>query len=111
MFEVLAKVVTLTQRTDKLEQAVKNQPQELRELTAFAQQLAFELQRLKDEQKHAAERDASERKHTAERAANERKHAAERAANERKLFQLAIENQWLKFARRLPPHSEAEADD
>lgn len=81
LLEALSKIITLAQRTDSLEQKVKNQEQEMKDLTVIVQHLAFEFQRLKDEQRHAAEREAYERK----------------------LFQLQIENQLLKAGRQLPP--------
>ncbi len=81
LWEALSKVIALAQRTDALEKKVKNQEQELKDLSVVVRHLAFEIQRLKDEQKHAAEREASERK----------------------LFQLQIENQLLKAGRQLPP--------
>ena len=100
LLEVFSKVITLAQRTDTLEQKVKNQEQELKELTVLVQWLTFELQRMKDEQRHTAEREASEREH-----------AAQREASERKMFQLQIENQLLKFARQLPPRPDDNDDE
>jgi hypothetical protein len=50
--------------------------------------LAYEVQRLKDEQKYSAEREASEREK----------------------FMLRVENQLLKAGRQLPPASDDDKD-
>ena len=81
LLDLFTKIITLSQRTDKLEQTVKNQQQELKDLTAFVQRMAFELQRTQDDLKRTAEREEYERK----------------------LFQLQVENQLLKAGRQLPP--------
>lgn len=81
LLDLFTKIITLSQRTDKLEQIVKNQQQELKDLTAFVQRMAFELQRTNDEMKRTAEREATERK----------------------LLRLQIENQLLKAGRQLTP--------
>lgn len=89
LLDLFTKIITLSQRTDKLEQTVKNQQQELKDLTAFVQRMAFELQRTNDEMKRTAEREASERK----------------------LLRLQIENQLLKAGRRLPPSSASDDEE
>ncbi len=89
LLELFTKLVTLTERTDKLEQLAKKQQEDLRNLTAFTQQLAFELQRTQDELKQSKEREAYERK----------------------IFQLEVENQLLKSARQLPPRSDDKKDE
>lgn len=88
IYNIFTKVITLASRTDKLEQALKDQQRELHGLTAFVQQLAYEVQRLKDEQKYSAEREASEREK----------------------FMLRVENQLLKAGRQLPPVSDDDKD-
>lgn len=81
IYDLFINFATLAQKVEKQEQKIQAQQREVRELTVFVQRLAFELERLRDEQRHAAEREASERK----------------------LFQLQIENQLLKAGRQLPP--------
>lgn len=100
IYDLVTSFATLAEKVKSQEQAMKDQQREMRELTAFVRQLAFELERLKDEQRHTAEREASEHKH-----------AAEREASERKMFQLQIENQLLKFARQLPPRPDDNDDE
>jgi uncharacterized coiled-coil protein SlyX len=81
VYEAASKVITFAQRLDKIEQTAKEQQRELRELTLVVQRLAFEMQRMKDQQKHTAEREA----------------------NEREKFMLKVENLILKADRQLPP--------
>ena len=81
--ELFTGVFTLTHRLDKLEQAVKEQQREMKELTALVNRLAFELGRTNEAQRHGQEREAGEREK----------------------FMLRIENQLLKAGRQLPPAS------
>ncbi len=80
LYDLIINFATLAKKVERQEQALKDQQQELRELSGFTQRLAFELQRAKDEQQRSAEREAYERK----------------------VFQLEIENQLLKSGRQLP---------
>lgn len=84
--EIFTNVVTYAQRVSKLEQKVKSQEQSLKDLATFSQWLAFELQRVKDEQKHSIEHET----------------------DARKLFELRVENQLLKSGRQLPPANDQE---
>jgi uncharacterized coiled-coil protein SlyX len=52
--ELFTNVFTLTHRLDKLEQAVKEQQKEIKELTALFHRLAFEPGRTNDELRRAA---------------------------------------------------------
>lgn len=88
LFDLFTKLLTLTERTDKLEEIAKNQQKELKDLTAFTQRLAFELQRTQDELRQSKEREAYERR----------------------VFQLEVENQLLK-SRQLPPRSDDKKDE
>ncbi len=81
IYDLFVNFATLAQKMEKQEQAIKDLQRDLRELTAFVQRLASELQRTQDDLKNTAEREAYERK----------------------LFQLQIENQLLKAGRQLPP--------
>jgi septal ring factor EnvC (AmiA/AmiB activator) len=81
--ELFTGVFTLTHRLDKLEQAVKEQQREMKELTALVNRLAFELARTNEAQRHGQEREAGEREK----------------------FMLRVENQLLKAGRQLPPAS------
>lgn len=79
--ELFTNLVTLTQRVERLEKRYDEQQKELRQLGELVNQLVFELQRSREQQQHAAEREASERK----------------------MFMLQVENMILKASRQLPP--------
>ncbi|MEW6128809.1 MAG: hypothetical protein AB1757_17360 [Acidobacteriota bacterium] len=85
LYEVLSRLFALTQKVDKHEKELEAIRQELKTLTVAVQRLAFELQRL-----------------------NERETA------EREKIELRLENQLLKFERRLsstsPPPIDKEMD-
>ncbi|NOT58974.1 MAG: hypothetical protein HOP19_01990 [Acidobacteria bacterium] len=87
--EALLKIITFAQRLDKLEQTAKDQQRELRELSSFVQKLAFEMQRNKDEQQHAAQQEASERR----------------------VFMLQVENMLLRAKLQLPPAASTQSNN
>jgi uncharacterized coiled-coil protein SlyX len=62
MLELFTNLVTLTQRLERLEKNSHEQQKELRELSELVNRLAFELQRSREQQQYAAERETSERK-------------------------------------------------
>lgn len=80
LYEFFTKVVTLAHRTDKLEQVIKDQQQELKELATLAQRLAYELRRTN-----------------------------ERENSEREKLLLKVENMLLKSGRQLPPAPDDDA--
>ena len=86
--ELFTNLVTLTQRVDRLEKRYDEQQKELRQFGELLNQLAFELQRSREQQRHAAEHEASQRQ----------------------LFMLQVENMLLKANRQLPPRSNTEDD-
>jgi hypothetical protein len=88
LYDLVINFATLAKKVEKQEQALKDQQQELRELPEFTQRLAFELQRVKDDQQRSAEREAYERR----------------------VFQLEVENQLLK-SRQLPPRTDDKRDE
>lgn len=79
--DIFVKVITLVQRSDALDKKVNEQEQEIKQLAAIAQRLAFELQRTNDKVENVSVREASERE---------------------KLL-LKVENQLLKAQRQIPP--------
>lgn len=89
IYDLFINFATLAQKMEKQEQAIKDLQLDLRELTAFVQRLAFELQRTQDDLKRTAEREEYERK----------------------LFQLQVENQLLKSGRQLPPISDGDDEE
>jgi regulator of replication initiation timing len=74
LYELLERLVTLSQRVSRQEKQVEELRQEMRELTGMMHRLAIEVNRL-----------------------------ADRQTSEREKMQLWVENQMLKFERRLPP--------
>ncbi len=89
VYELFVTFATLAQKAAKQEQKIQRQQDEIRLLTAYVQQLAHELQRVKDEQRHGAERET----------------------DARKLLELRIENKLLKAGRRLPPSTDDGEDE
>ena len=87
--ELFTNLVTLAQRVERLEKRADEQQKEFRELSELVQQLAFELQRLGEQQQHTAEREASERK----------------------IFMLQVENMILKANRQLSPPANDKNDE
>lgn len=79
--DTFVKIMTFVHRMDALEKKVKDQEQEIRQLTTFAQQVVFELQRTTDKVDDSTQREALERE---------------------KLL-LQVELQLLKANRQLPP--------
>ena len=74
LYELLERIVTLSQRVSRQEKQIEELRQESRELTGMVHRLAMEVNRL-----------------------------ADRQTSEREKTQLWVENQMLKFERRLPP--------
>lgn len=74
LYEALSRLVTLTVRVERHDEDIKELRGEVRELTGLVHRLAMEVSRLADKQ-----------------------------ADERERVQLWLENQLLKFERRLPP--------
>ncbi len=74
LYELLERLVTLAQRVSRHDQQIEELRQEVRELTGMVHRLAMEVGRLSDRQ-----------------------------TSEREKMQLWVENQMLKFERRLPP--------
>ena len=96
-FDMIRQLFTLTETTQRNQAAITALQKDLRELSQREEEghrsceiaierLAFEVQRLRDEFRHAAQHEA----------------------DEREKFQLKIENQLLKSSRSLPPASNRE---
>jgi hypothetical protein len=81
LYEVVKRLFLLTQAVEKQSKEIAELRQELRDLSAIVQRLEFESKRVSDREGH-----------------------------EREKLELRLENQLLKFQRRLPPAREAEHD-
>ncbi len=81
-FEALSNVFTLMQRVERQEKEIRELRQELKEVLAVMQRLAYEQRR-----------------------------ASEREADTRRLLLLEVENQILKAKLQLPPASEEKGDE
>ena len=81
LYELLERLVTLSQRVSRQEKQIEELRQEVRELTGMVHRLAMEVNRLTDRQ-----------------------------TSEREKMQLWVENQMLRFERRLPPARSSEDD-
>ncbi|MBA2339705.1 MAG: hypothetical protein H0V88_04875 [Pyrinomonadaceae bacterium] len=79
LYELLERLVTLSQRVSRQEKQIEELRQEARELTGMVHRLAMEVNRL-----------------------------ADRQTSEREKMQLWVENQMLRFERRLPPARSSE---
>ena len=74
LYEVLTRLFALTQKVERHDKELVELRQEIKELTSIIQRLVYELQRI-----------------------------SEREVHEREKMQLRLENQLLRFQRRLPP--------
>ncbi|MGA9997023.1 MAG: hypothetical protein WBP93_16520 [Pyrinomonadaceae bacterium] len=74
LYELLEQLVTLAQRVSRHDKQVEELRQEVRELTGMLHRLAIEVNRL-----------------------------ADRQTSDREKMELWVENQMLRFERRLPP--------
>lgn len=82
LYEVLARLFTLTQKVERHDKEIAEMRRELRDLTAAVQRLAYEVQRV-----------------------------SERETHEREKLELRLENHLLRFERRLPPAKQSAADE
>jgi hypothetical protein len=74
LYEVLTRLFALTQKVERHDKEIVELRQEIKELTSVMQRLVYEIQRI-----------------------------SERELHEREKMQLRLENQLLRFQRRLPP--------
>jgi chromosome segregation ATPase len=81
LYEVLSRLFALTQKVERHDKEIIELRQELRDMTALLQRLAYQIQRIND-----------------------------RETNEREKMQLKLENQLLRFERRLPPPRSGDDD-
>ncbi len=81
IYELLEQLVTLAQRVSRQDKQIEELRQEVRELTGMLHRLAVEVNRL-----------------------------ADRQASDREKVELWVENQMLKFERRLPPTRSGEGE-
>jgi Skp family chaperone for outer membrane proteins len=81
VYEVLSRLFALTQKVEKHDKEIADLREEMRNLTAIAQKIAFELQRLNEREMH-----------------------------EREKLELRLENQLLRFERRLPSGKKESSD-
>jgi len=72
LYEVLSRLLTLTQKVERHDKEILGLQQEVQNLTAVVQRLVYEIQRISDRETH-----------------------------ERDKMQLRLENQLLRFERRL----------
>ena len=86
IFELFTKVLTLTDRLDRIEKRMAEQQSEIKNLTELVNRVVFELARTNENVRHGQEREAAAREN----------------------FRLQIENQLLKTNRQLPPSSNDE---
>ena len=82
IYELLEQLVTLAQRVSRHDKQIEELRQEVRELTGMVHRLAIEVNRL-----------------------------AERQISDREKMELWVENQMLKFERRLPAHSSEDVSE
>ncbi len=80
LYEVLSRLLALTQKVERHDKEILGLQQEVKNLTVVVQRLVYEIQRISDRETH-----------------------------ERDKMQLRLENQLLRFERRLP--SAAKDDD
>jgi peptidoglycan hydrolase CwlO-like protein len=73
LYEVLSRLLALTQKVERHDKEILGLQQEVKNLTAVVQRLVYEIQRISDRETH-----------------------------ERDKIQLRLENQLLRFERRLP---------
>ena len=73
IWDLLTKIVTLTKQTDKNTEDIKELQREVREIHSWLERLAYEIHKTRDEDRH-----------------------------EREKLALRLENELLKFERRLP---------
>lgn len=81
IYEALSRLFALTQKVEKHDKEIAELREELRNLTAITQRLAFELHRINEREMH-----------------------------EREKMNLRLENQLLRFERRLPPAKREDSD-
>lgn len=81
LYEVLSRLLALTKKVEAHDKEIAEIRQEIRDLTAIVHRLAFEVQRI-----------------------------SERESHEREKIQLKLENQLLRFERRLSPAKPVEDD-
>ena len=81
IYELLEQLVTLAQRVSRHDKQIEELRQEVRELTGMVHRMAIEVNRLADRQTSGREK-----------------------------TELWVENQMLKFERRLPPARSSEDD-
>jgi Skp family chaperone for outer membrane proteins len=74
LYEVLSRLLALTQKVERHDKEILGLQQEVKNLTAVVQRLVYEIQRISDRETH-----------------------------ERDKMQLQLENQLVRFERRLPP--------
>lgn len=100
LFEMFRQLFTLTEATQRNQAAITALQKDLHELSqrvdegqrrceVAIERLAFEVQRLRDELRHATRHEA----------------------DEREKLQLKIENKLLKLGRQLPPSSDSEDEE
>jgi predicted nucleic acid-binding Zn-ribbon protein len=77
IWDLITKVITLGKQTDKNTEEIKELQREVRELHSWLERLAYEIKRTQDEDRH-----------------------------EREKLALRLENELLKFERRLPSGKE-----
>lgn len=82
LYEVLTRLFALTQKVERHDKEIVELRQEIKELTSVMQRLVYEIQRI-----------------------------SEREMHEREKMQLRLENQLLRFQRRLPPGKDEGGDD
>lgn len=79
VYEVLSRLFALTQKVERHDKEIAALQHEMKDLMAVVQRLVYEIQRI-----------------------------SERETHERDKMQLRLENQLLRFERRLPPGGRAE---
>lgn len=82
LYEVLSRLFALTQKVERHDKEIVGLKQDVKDLTAVVQRLVYEIHRI-----------------------------SERETHERDKMQLRLENQLLRFERRLPPAGKDEGDD
>lgn len=82
LYEVLSRLFALTQKVERHDKEILGLQQDVKDLTAVVQRLVYELQRISDREIH-----------------------------ERDKKQPRLENQLLRFERRLPPAGRDEHND
>jgi len=82
LYEVVSRLLALTQKVERHDKEILGLQQEVKNLTAVVQRLVYEIQRISDRETH-----------------------------EREKMQLRLENQLLRFERRLPSAAKDANDD